>query len=87
MPKGDDQFPVQGPGFLGRGKGCHAWDPNGYEFIEYGMGLRAVTQGQAAHTGGLEGIVYAFFGFLRGLLGARGGERLFVAFWRNGKIA
>ncbi len=45
--KGDDQFPVQAPGFIVRGKGCHAWDIDGNEFIEYGMGLRAVTLGHA----------------------------------------
>jgi glutamate-1-semialdehyde 2,1-aminomutase len=45
--KGDDQFPVQAPGFIVRGKGCHAWDADGNEFIEYGMGLRAVTLGHA----------------------------------------
>jgi glutamate-1-semialdehyde 2,1-aminomutase len=45
--KGDDQFPVQAPGFIQRGKGCHAWDVDGNEFIEYGMGLRAVTLGHA----------------------------------------
>ena len=43
--KGDDQFPEQAPGFMVRGKGCHAWDVDGNEFIEYGMGLRAVTLG------------------------------------------
>jgi glutamate-1-semialdehyde 2,1-aminomutase len=45
--KGDDQFPEQAPGFIVRGKGCHAWDLDGNEFIEYGMGLRAVTLGHA----------------------------------------
>jgi glutamate-1-semialdehyde 2,1-aminomutase len=45
--KGDDQFPEQAPGFMVRGKGCHAWDVDGNEFIEYGMGLRAVTLGHA----------------------------------------
>ena len=30
-----------------RGKGCHAWDTDGNEFIEYGMGLRSVTLGHA----------------------------------------
>ena len=43
--KGDDQFPEQAPGFMVRGRGCHAWDVDGNEFIEYGMGLRAVTLG------------------------------------------
>jgi len=28
-----------------RGAGCHVWDVDGNEFIEYGMGLRAVTLG------------------------------------------
>src|SRR6266513_5231996 len=45
--KGDDQYPVLAPGFLKRGKGCHTWDVDGNEFIEYGMGLRAVTLGHA----------------------------------------
>jgi glutamate-1-semialdehyde 2,1-aminomutase len=45
--KGDDQFPERSPGFIARGKGCHVWDIDGNEFIEYGMGLRAVTLGHA----------------------------------------
>jgi len=45
--KGDDQFPERAPGFIVRGKGCHVWDADGNEFIEYGMGLRAVTLGHA----------------------------------------
>ena len=45
--KGDDQFPECAPPFIERGKGCHAWDIDGNEFIEYGMGLRAVTLGHA----------------------------------------
>ena len=45
--KGDDQYPAQAPGFIVRGKGCHVWDVDGNEFIEYGMGLRAVTRGHA----------------------------------------
>src|SRR3982074_2724409 len=43
--KGDDQYPVRSPGFITRGEGCHVWDGDGNEFIEYGMGLRAVTLG------------------------------------------
>jgi glutamate-1-semialdehyde 2,1-aminomutase len=43
--KGDDQYPVNAPGFIERGKGCHVWDVDGNEFIEYGMGLRAVSLG------------------------------------------
>jgi glutamate-1-semialdehyde 2,1-aminomutase len=45
--KGDDQFPESAPAFLVRGQGCHVWDTDGNEFIEYGMGLRAVTLGHA----------------------------------------
>lgn len=45
--KGDDQFPVESPGFIARGSGCRVWDVDGNEFIEYGMGLRAVTLGHA----------------------------------------
>lgn len=45
--KGEDQYPEQAPGFIVRGKGCHVWDVDGNEFIEYGMGLRAVTLGHA----------------------------------------
>jgi glutamate-1-semialdehyde 2,1-aminomutase len=45
--KGDDQFPECAPPFIARGSGCHAWDLEGREYIEYGMGLRAVTLGHA----------------------------------------
>ena len=45
--KGDDQYPEQSPGFIARGKGCHVWDLDDNEYIEYGMGLRTVTLGHA----------------------------------------
>ena len=45
--KGDDQYPEDAPGFLVRGEGCHVWDVDGNEFVEYGMGLRSVTLGHA----------------------------------------
>ena len=45
--KGDDQFPQEAPGFIARGQGCHVWDVDGNEFVEYGMGLRSVTLGHA----------------------------------------
>jgi glutamate-1-semialdehyde 2,1-aminomutase len=54
--KGEDQFPEQTPGFMARGKGCHVWDLDGNEFIEYGMGLRAVTLGH-----GFEPVVEAAY--------------------------
>jgi len=64
--KGDDQFPEEAPGFIVRGLGCHVWDVDGNEFIEYGMGLRAVTLGhafppvvRAAHEEMLRGINFS----------------------------
>lgn len=45
--KGDDQYPEPMPVYITRGKGCHVWDIDGHEFIEYGMGLRAVALGHA----------------------------------------
>jgi glutamate-1-semialdehyde 2,1-aminomutase len=45
--KGADQYPELAPAVLARGSGCHVFDADGNEFIEYGMGLRAVTLGHA----------------------------------------
>jgi glutamate-1-semialdehyde 2,1-aminomutase len=45
--KGDDQYPEAAAPYLTHGDGCHVWDVDGNEFIEYGMGLRAVTLGHA----------------------------------------
>lgn len=49
--KGDDQYPVLSPGFIASGYGCRVWDVDGNEYIEYGMGNRAVGLGHAyAHV-------------------------------------
>lgn len=45
--KGDDQYPELPPRYITHGKGCHVWDLAGKEYIEYAMGLRAVTLGHA----------------------------------------
>jgi glutamate-1-semialdehyde 2,1-aminomutase len=45
--KGDDQYPEFSLPYIVRGEGCHVWDVDGNEFIEYGMGLRAVPLGHA----------------------------------------
>ncbi|MGH6895124.1 MAG: glutamate-1-semialdehyde 2,1-aminomutase [Geminicoccaceae bacterium] len=45
--KGDDQYPILAPGFIARGFGCRVWDTDGREYIEYGMGNRAVGLGHA----------------------------------------
>jgi glutamate-1-semialdehyde 2,1-aminomutase len=43
--RGEDQYPEDAPSFFTRGQGCRIWDADGNEFIEYGMGNRAVTLG------------------------------------------
>lgn len=45
--KGDDQWPEFAAPYIERGSGCHVWDVDGNEYIEYGMGLRSVTLGHA----------------------------------------
>lgn len=45
--KGDDQYPLLAPGFIARGQGSHVWDVDGNEYIEFGMGNRAVGLGHA----------------------------------------
>ena len=45
--KGDDQMPEAMPVVIARGDGCAVWDVDGNPYIEYGMGLRAVTLGHA----------------------------------------
>ncbi len=45
--KGDDQYPLLSPSHIVRGQGCRVWDGDGNEYIEYGMGNRAVTLGHA----------------------------------------
>ena len=43
--KGDDQYPEGLAPIIARGRGCRVWDVDDNEYIEYGMGLRAVTLG------------------------------------------
>lgn len=43
--KGDDQFPYDSPGFIERGQGCYLYDVDGNEYVDWGMGLRAVILG------------------------------------------
>ncbi|GAB5535122.1 MAG: glutamate-1-semialdehyde 2,1-aminomutase [Rubricoccaceae bacterium] len=43
--RGDDQMPEAMPVVLDRGEGCRVWDVDGNGYIEYGIGLRAVTLG------------------------------------------
>lgn len=45
--RGDDQFPAIAPPILARGKGAYVWDADGRRYLDYGMGLRAVTIGYA----------------------------------------
>ncbi|AKS36257.1 glutamate-1-semialdehyde 2,1-aminomutase [Mycolicibacterium goodii] len=43
--RGSDQYPEFMTPILTRGDGCHVWDVDGNEYVEYGMGLRSVTLG------------------------------------------
>lgn len=43
--RGDDQFPSIAPQILDRGQGAYVWDPDGNQFLDYGMALRSVTLG------------------------------------------
>ena len=45
--RGDDQMPEAMPVVVARGAGCRVEDVDGNRYIEYGMGLRAVTLGYA----------------------------------------
>ena len=45
--RGDDQMPEAMPVVIARGHGCRVEDVDGNRYIEYGMGLRAVTLGHA----------------------------------------
>ena len=44
--RGSDQFPTNAPQILSHG-GARVWDPDGKEYLDYGMALRAVTLGYA----------------------------------------
>ncbi|WP_024804650.1 glutamate-1-semialdehyde 2,1-aminomutase [Nocardia sp. BMG51109] len=43
--RGADQYPEGMAPILVRGNGCHVWDCDGNDYVEYGMGLRSVTLG------------------------------------------
>ena len=45
--KGADQYPEDMAPVLVRGRGARVWDVDGNEFVEFGMGMRAVTLGHA----------------------------------------
>lgn len=43
--KGFDQFPINAPEILSKGKGSYVFDDKGKKFLDYGMALRAVNIG------------------------------------------
>lgn len=43
--RGHDQYPSNAPEILNSGKGCHVYDKNKRQFIDFGMGLRSVNIG------------------------------------------
>lgn len=45
--RGDDQFPLNSPQIIAKGEGAYVRDAFGNKFLDYGMGLRAVTLGYA----------------------------------------
>lgn len=45
--KGADQSPLLGPKFIRKGKGSHIWDVDGNKYIDWAMGLSAVSLGHA----------------------------------------
>ncbi len=45
--KGSDQYPEDMAPVLTRGRGARVWDVDGNSYVEYGMGMRAVTLGHA----------------------------------------
>ncbi len=45
--RGDDQYPANAPEILSRGRGAYVYDQDDREYLDYGMGLRAVTLGYA----------------------------------------
>ncbi len=45
--RGYDQYPINAPQILKRGKGAYTYDENENEFLDYGMALRAVNLGYA----------------------------------------
>lgn len=45
--RGDDQFPINAPAILYKGKGAYVWSHDKSKFLDYGMGLRSVTLGYA----------------------------------------
>lgn len=48
--RGDDQYPANAPQILERGEGAYVYTPEGEQFVDYGMALRAVTLGYAEPT-------------------------------------
>lgn len=45
--KGRDQFPLEAPNGIVRGKGARVWDADGNELVDWSMGLTSVSVGHA----------------------------------------
>jgi len=48
--RGDDQYPENAPQIFEKGEGAYTYTPDGKEFLDYGMALRAVTIGYREKT-------------------------------------
>lgn len=60
--RGDDQYPANAPQILERGEGAYVYTPEGEQFLDYGMALRAVTLGYAEPTVAAAAIKQIHFG-------------------------
>jgi len=59
--RGDDQYPLNAPSILKRGKGAYIYDDKGNELLDWGMALRSVNIGYSEETvnqGAIEQIGY-----------------------------
>jgi glutamate-1-semialdehyde 2,1-aminomutase len=61
--RGDDQFPINAPRYLLKGRGAKVWDQNNSKYWDLSMGLRSVSIGHGNFSQSLR----IFFGSVRGV--------------------
>ncbi len=61
--RGDDQFPVNAPKYLLKGRGAKVWDQNNSEYWDLSMGLRSVSIGH----GNISQSLKIFLGSVKGV--------------------
>lgn len=45
--KGDDQFPANAPAVIAKGNGCHIWDADNNQYLDFALSLGTVVLGHA----------------------------------------